>query len=141
MFLIPHPISPIEIALNQAKVNVKNKKDQTHLTPGVKEIIGPDGNKVAIRSEESLKPDYISEYLPGTGDVAEVGYIVNDIKNGNYGTAALAAGLMILPGNWRKILDKFGVNLGDMKTLSKLSDKQWDDMYFEAIDSGDMDLV
>lgn len=127
------PGSPLDQAWQTANEKLKY--------PGVKQIVGPDGNKVAIRSEESLKPVYISEYLPGTGDLAEAGYIADDVKNGNYRTAVLASGLMVLPGNSRKILDKFGINLGDTKTLSKLSDKQWDDMYFEAIDLGDMDLV
>lgn len=53
-----------------------------------------------------------------------MGYIANDVKNGNYGTAALAAGLMVLPGNARKILDKFGVDLGDISTFKRLSDQE-----------------
>lgn len=36
--------------------------------------------------------------MPGTGDVAEIGYIADDVKNGNYGSAALAAGLVVVPG-------------------------------------------
>jgi hypothetical protein len=62
--------------------------------------------------------------LPGTGDVAEVGYIADDVKNGNYGSAVLAAGLMVLPGNARKILDKFGVDLGHINTFARLSDQE-----------------
>jgi hypothetical protein len=40
------------------------------------------------------------------------------------GSAALAAGLMVLPGNARKILDKFGVDLGDINTFARLSDQE-----------------
>jgi hypothetical protein len=121
--LTPHPLSPVGIALNQAKAMAKGK---THLSPGAKEVVGPDGKKVAIRTEQPLVPleQSIAEWLPGTGDVAEVGYIANDVKNGNLGTAALAAGLMFLPGNARKILDKFGVDLGDISTFKRLSDQE-----------------
>ena len=141
--LTPHPLSPVGIALNQAKAMAKGKKDQQHLPPGVKEVVGPDGKKVAIRTEQPLVPleQSIAEWLPGTGDVVEIGYIANDVKNGNLGSAALAAGLAVLPGNARKILDKFGVDLRDISTFKRLSDQEWDDMYFQAIDSGDMDLA
>ena len=89
----------------------KGKKDQQHLPPGVKEVVGPDGKKVAIRTEQPLVPleQSIAEYLPGTGDAAEVGYIANDIKNGNYGSAALAAAMVALPGNVGKIFRKSDV--------------------------------
>lgn len=138
-----HPLSPVGIALNQAKAIAKMKGEQHHLPPGVKEIIGPDGKKVVIRTEPPLQPmgQEVAAWLPGVGDVVEVVQIANDVKNGNLRTAALAAGLMILPGNARKILDKFGVDLGDISTFKRLSDQEWDDMYFQAIDSGDMDLI
>lgn len=105
MFLTPHPLSPVGIAVNQAKANAKNKKDQTHLPPGVKEVIGPDGKKIAIRTEQPLKPleQSIAEWLPGIGDVAEVGYIANDVKNDNLGSALLGATLIAIPGNVGKI--------------------------------------
>lgn len=108
----PHPLSPIGIALNQAKAMAKTKEkqlqpQQQQLPPGVKEVIGLDGKKIAIRTEQPLIPleQSIAEWLPGTGDVAEVGYIVDDVKNGNLGSAALAAGLTFIPGNWKKVLD------------------------------------
>ena len=44
------------IALNQARVMTKSKENQPHLPPGVKEVIGPDGKKVAIRTEQPLVP-------------------------------------------------------------------------------------
>lgn len=50
---VPHPLSPVGIALNQAKAMTKGK---THLPPGVKEVVGPDGKKVAIRTEQPLVP-------------------------------------------------------------------------------------
>ena len=101
----PHPLSPVGIALNQAKAMTKGK---IHLPPGVKEVVGPDGKKVAIRTEQPLVPleQSIAEWLPGTGDVAEVGYIANDVKNGNYGSAALATAMVALPGNVGKVLRK-----------------------------------
>lgn len=130
----PHPLSPIGIALNQAKAMSKTKEkrpQQQYLPPGVKEVIGPDGKKVAIRTEQPLVPleQSIAEWLPGTGDVAEVGYIANDVKNGNYGSAALAAAMVAMPGNvgklWRRI-DLPGLHLQSTmpgsvfeKTLSK----------------------
>lgn len=116
--LTPHPLSPVGIALNQVKAMVKGKKDQQHLPPGVKEVVGPDGKKVAIRIEQPLVPleQSIAEWLPGTGDVAEVGYIANDVKNGNYGSAALAAAMIALPGNAGKLLSKH------RKAVSKTAD-------------------
>lgn len=110
----PHPFSPVGIALNQAKALAKMKKkqpqqpqqQQQHLPPGVKEVIGPDGQKITIRTEQPLQPleQSIAEWMPGIGDVAEVGYIVDDVKNGNYGSATLGAGLLLLPGNAGKLL-------------------------------------
>ena len=102
----PHPLSPVGIALNQAKAMVKMKGERQHLPPGVKEVVGPDGKKVAIRTEQPLVPleQSIAEWLPGTGDVAEVGYIADDVKNGNLGSATLGAGLLLLPGNAGKLL-------------------------------------
>ena len=47
--------------------------------------------------------------MPGTGDVAEIGYIANDVKNGKYGTAALAAAMVALPGNVGKMFRKSDV--------------------------------
>ena len=34
----------------------KMKGDQQYLPPGVKEVVGPDGKKVAIRTEQPLVP-------------------------------------------------------------------------------------
>lgn len=118
--LTPHPLSPVGIALNQAKVMAKMKGKQQHLPTGVKEVVGADGKKIAIRTEQPLVPleQNIAEWLPGTGDVAEVGYITNDVKNGNYGTAALGAGLLLLPGNAGKLLK---TNVG--KKISNFLDK------------------
>ena len=140
---MPQPFSPVGIALNQAKTRAKRNGTSEPLPSGVKEVVGPDGQKIAIRTEQPLQPmgQEVAAWLPGVGDVVEVGQIANDVKNGNFGTAALAAGLMVLPGNARKILDKFGVDLGDISTFARLSDQEWDDMYFQAIESGDNDLV
>ena len=114
----PHPLSPVGIALNHARAMVKMKGEQQHLPPGVKEVVGPDGKKVAIRIEQPLRPleQSIAEWLPGTGDVAEVGYIADDVKNGRYGSAALAAGLMFLPGAVaHKIIDLNGIKKVNVK--------------------------
>ena len=50
------PLSPVGIALNQAKATAKMKGKQQHLPPGVKEVVGPDGKKVVIRTEQPLQP-------------------------------------------------------------------------------------
>jgi hypothetical protein len=34
----------------------KMKGEQQHLPPGVKEVVGPDGQKIAIRTEQPLVP-------------------------------------------------------------------------------------
>ena len=104
--LTPHPLSPVGIALNQAKAIAKMKGEQQHLPPGVKEVVGPDGKKIVMRTEQPLVPleQSIAEWLPGTGDVAEVEQIANDVKNGNLGSATLGAGLLLLPGNAGKLL-------------------------------------
>ena len=142
----PHPLSPVGIALNQAKAMAKGK---THLSSGVKEVVGPDGKKVAIRTEQPLQSleQSIAEVLPGTGDVAEVGYIANDLKNGNLGSAALAAGLMIVPGNigkwFRKkkspvVFPKYSSHFTEFLNKNRLSDdftiKDIDD-YIDQLDS------
>ena len=114
----PHPLGPVGIALNQAKATVKMEGEQQHLPLGVREVAGPDGKKVAIRTEQPLVPleQSIAEWLPGTGDVAEVGYIADDVKNGRYGSAALAAGLMFLPGAAaRKVIDLNGIKKVNVK--------------------------
>lgn len=96
----PYPLSPVGIALNQAKIMAKMKGEQQHLPPGVKEVIGPDEQKIAIRTEQPLVPleQSVAEWLPGTGDIVELGYVANDVKNGNLGRAVLTAGLVALPG-------------------------------------------
>ena len=114
----PQPLSPLDIALKTAGANAKLKENKPKLPPGVKEVVGPDGKKVAIRTEQPLVPleQNIAEWLPGTGDVAEAGYIANDVKNGRYGSAALATAMIALPGNVGKILRK-----GDTPPVSKLT--------------------
>lgn len=82
----------------------------------------PQGTWQFIRSEEPLKPmeQEIAEYLPGTGDVAEVANIGKDISQGNIGQALLAAGLLILPGNASGIIRKTGNDAVDMfRTYNK----------------------
>lgn len=108
--LTPHPLSPVGIALNQAKAMTKTKGEQKTFVSG-HEVIGPDGKKVFIRAEQPLQPleQSIAEWLPGTGDVAEIGQITNDVKNGNLGGAILGAGLMFLPGNAGKLFRKTDV--------------------------------
>jgi hypothetical protein len=57
--LTPQPLSPLDIAMNQAKAMSKTKEErpqQQYLPPGVKEVVGPDGKKVAIRTEQPLVP-------------------------------------------------------------------------------------
>jgi hypothetical protein len=114
--LTPDPLSPIGIALNTAKAMAKMKGEQQHSPSGVKEVVGPDGKKVAIRTEQPLQPleQSIAEWLPGTGDVAEVEQIANDVKNGNLGSATLGAGLLLLPGNAGKLLKtKIGTKISN----------------------------
>lgn len=132
----PQPLSPLDIALNQAKIMSKTKEKQSqpqqqqqHLPSGVKEVIGPDGQKIAIRTEQPLVPleQSIAEWLPGTGDIAEADYIANDIKNGNLGSAALGAGLAVLPGgiaNWfrKRIPNNYSAHFNDFLKKRGLSD-------------------
>ena len=104
----PQPLSPVGIALNQVRTRTKLNNASEPLPPGVKETIGPDGQKITIRTEQPLQPigQKVAAWLPGVGDVIEVGQIAKDVKNGNLGTAALAAGLTILPGNAGTVLRK-----------------------------------
>lgn len=141
------PGSPLDQAWQTANEKLKY--------PGVKQIVGPDGNKVAIRTEEPLKPVYISEYLPGTGDVAEVGYIANDVKNGNYGSAVLATAMVALPGNVGKIFrksdvpasklteaERLGIPKGERSNPKALDNpqywgyEQWNERYNAAVRAG-----
>lgn len=80
-----------------------------------------------MRSEEPLQPmeQEIAEYLPGTGDAAEVANIGKDISQGNIKNVISAVILGLLPGNWRKILENvipnlnkyLGKNLGEMPKI------------------------
>lgn len=158
----PHPLSPVGIALNQARAMAKMKGDQQYLPPGVKEVVGPDGKKVAIRTEQPLVPleQSIAEWLPGTGDVAEVGYIANDVKNGNYGSAALAAAMVALPGNVGKIFrksdiptsklteaERLGIPKGERSNPKALDNpqywgyEQWNERYNAAVRAGNWEEV
>lgn len=137
--LTPHPLSPVGIALNQAKTVAKMKGNQQHLPPGVKEIVGPDGKKVAIRTEQPLQSmeQSIAGWLYGPGEVIEAGHIANDIKNGNYGSATLASSLLFLPGasgrwitnklqnatNWLKWQIKYRKDLGKLMDFSDYKSK------------------
>lgn len=143
MFLTPHPLSPVGIALNQAKANTKNKKDQTHFPEGVKEVIGPDGKKVAIRTEQPLKPleQSIAEWLPGVGDVSELGYITKDIKEGRYGMATIGAGLFLMPGAFGKILNKRRKTIRATNTMSDAVRKANTAEYINNIDDTYIDPV
>ena len=110
------PGSPLDLAWQEASEKIKH--------PGTKQIIGTDGNKVTIRTEAPMQPVYISEYLPGTGDVAEIGYIADDVKNGRYGTAMLATGLTLLPGNFGKLLnrtDNIPFKVTDLNGIKKVN--------------------
>lgn len=150
------PFSPVGIALNQAKAMAKTKREQ-HLPPGVKEVVGPNGKKVAIRTEQPLQPleQSIAEWLPGTGDVAEVGYIADDVKNGRYGSAALAAAMVALPGNVGKIFrksdiptsklteaERLGIPKGERSNPKALDNpqywgyEQWNEKYNAAVRTG-----
>lgn len=139
----PHPLSPVGIALNQARAMAKGKKDQQHLPPGVKEVVGPDGKKVAIRTEQPLVPleQSIAEWLPGTGDVAEVGYIVNDVKEGRYGMATIGAGLFLIPGAFGKILNKHRKTVRATNTMNDAVRKANTAEYINNIDDTYIDPV
>ena len=113
----PHPLSPVGIALNQAKAMAKSKKDQPYLLPGVKEVELENGQKAVIRTETPLKPITGAAILPGIGDVVEVGQIGDDIKNGNYGMAIAGAGLLAIPGNASAVMRK-------LPAVDKIRDKQ-----------------
>lgn len=119
------------------------KGEQQHLPPGVKEVVGPDGKKVAIRTEQPLVPleQSIAEWLPGIGDAAEVGYIANDVKNGNYGTAALAAGLFLIPGAFGKILNKRRKTIRATNTMNDAARKANIAEYINNIDDTYIDPV
>lgn len=53
---MPQPLSPVGIALNQAKTRAKRNGTSEPLPSGVKEVVGPDGQKIAIRTEQPLQP-------------------------------------------------------------------------------------
>jgi hypothetical protein len=66
-------------------------------------------------------------WLPGLGDVADAVSIANDVNKGNYGSAAMTAGLMFLPGSAGKLKNKIintvdnYLNNGNLKLLDKLA--------------------
>ena len=58
--------------------------------------------------------------MPGIGDVAEIGYIANDVKSGNLGSAVLTAGLVALPGGIGATVHK----ARSLPPLDKIRDKR-----------------
>jgi len=78
------------------------------LGEGYERYIGNDGTlrvpagtnpTTGAPNDAPLKPmeSEIAEWLPGTGDVIDVGYAVGDAAKGNYGAAALGFSLAFLP--------------------------------------------
>lgn len=67
---------------------------------------GANGNYQREQNLPVNQQSDVAEFLPGTGDIAELAEIGNQVKDGNYGTAAAMAGLAFLPGNlnalWKK---------------------------------------
>ena len=66
-----------------------------------------ESSQPTIRSEEPLQQVSIASFLPGTGDVSEIGSIINDASSGNIGAALLGASLFVIPGNIPTILKNF----------------------------------
>lgn len=62
-------------------------------------------------------------FAPGIGDVEEAMNVYDDIREGNYSSAALGAALWLLPGNWGKILKN---NITTPSRLRRLRDQYYD---------------
>lgn len=79
-----------------------------------------DGTYAYIRQEKPVEDltQSISEYISGPAEIAEINALKEDIKAGNYGTAALMGGIALIPGNWRKALE-FVEDLGVKRQLKQ----------------------
>lgn len=114
-FFKTSPNSPISQMMNS--VTEQNKHKYSDYTQGqvdefrrqvsngtMSEIIDKDGKAYFIRTEAPIEADNVLSGFTPVGDAMEMIQIGDDIKSGNYRTAALATVLTLLPGNARKLL-------------------------------------
>lgn len=126
------PLSPLGQAINDANTNFNYKyseipkeelKQQLSKKEAglVTELIDKNGKAIFVPKGQAITPleASIAEWLPGTGDVAEIGQITNDLDNNDYLSAAIGAGLLFLPGNVGKLWKKGKEALGLTKKASK----------------------
>lgn len=76
-------------------------------------------------------------FIPGIGDAVDVVSIGDDINKGNYGSAALTAGLMVLPGSAGKIKQvgkKYFSKTGHKKLQKTISKKMSKDDITEELE-------
>lgn len=126
------PLSPLRQAINNANAEFKYKysnipkeelKEQLAKKEAglVSEYIDKEGKAIFLPKDSSLMPleQSIAEWLPGVGEVAELGYIASGLNNEDYLNAAIGAGLLFLPGNAGKLWKKGKEVLGLTKKASK----------------------
>lgn len=80
------------------------------------------------------------EFTPVVGDVLYAGDVLDETRQGNYGTAAALAGLAAIPFVGSKVGKAAGKFIRKFRgkdiDFAKWTDKQWDDAYEFAIKSG-----
>ena len=127
-----NPLSPLGQAINDANTNFNYKysnipeeelkKQLAKKEAGlVSEYMDKEGKATFVPKGQAITPleASVAEWLPGTGDVAEIGQITNDLDNSDYLSAAIGAGLLLLPGNVGKLWKKGKEALGLTKKASK----------------------
>lgn len=96
-----------------ARSGRKLKKQQNKVTSRLYEMADREYKQqhpLTARTDKPLEPVSIASILPGTGDVAEVASIVDNILNKNIIQALISVGLFALPGNVSKVTKTLGFN-------------------------------
>jgi hypothetical protein len=147
-----HPLSPLGLEINSAKAEFNHKyrdipKEQLpflldQVRKGILSEFVVDGKATFVKRGQPIQDatSSIMEYAPAVGDLYEVGEIINDVKEGDYKEAALAAALLLLPGNVSKAIPENKV-VNAVTDYSKLTDGEWDDLYFKAVKENNLDEV
>ena len=107
----------IKFPIIVARSGRKLKKQQDKVTSRLYEMADREHKQkhpLTARTDKPLEPVSITSILPGTGDIAEGASIINDLSNKNFGSAALATTLFLVPGNITKIFKHRPANIDNV---------------------------
>ncbi len=107
-------------------IKVDQQQDPRLLNPSEStRINSPYIKEKALKPTQKVDPDRmgIEEFIPFIGDASDVVNVGNDINAGNYGQAALSAGLLLLPNFLEKPLKAVGkaIERGVLKGVDNIT--------------------